>query len=98
MWKWRYYNKLTIRSKSIELDFGDYTDPKIFYINDKIYVSVTDLQTKKVYLFDSQTKSIDNFPVYGNSAITMDNIDKDRNLEFVVQGDDNAVIVYEITQ
>ena len=91
-------NKLTIRSKTIELDFGDYSDPKIFYINDKIYVTTTDLQTKKVYLFDSQIKPIDNFPVYGNSAITLDNIDKDRNLEFVVKGDDNAVIIYEITQ
>ncbi|WP_353780176.1 ribonuclease HII [Winogradskyella sp. 3972H.M.0a.05] len=91
-------NKLTIRSKSIELDFGDYADPQIFYINDKIYVTTTDLQTKKVYLFDSQTKPIDNFPVYGNSAIALDNIDKDRNLEFVVKGDDNAVVIYEITQ
>jgi len=89
-------NKLRIRTNTIDLDFGDYTTPRIFYINDKIYVSVTDLQSKKVYLFDSQAKPIANFPVYGNSAIEMDNIDKDHSLEVIVKGDDNSIIIYEI--
>ena len=89
-------NKLTIKSKTIELDFGDYTPPKIFYLNDKIYVTVTDLQTKKVYLFDSQAKPISNFPVYGNSTIELSNIDKDKNLELVTKGDSNSIIIYKI--
>ena len=50
-------NQLTIKSRTVELDFGEYTPPKIFYVNDKIYVSTTDLQAKKIYLFDSQAKS-----------------------------------------
>nr|WP_321236012.1 ribonuclease HII [uncultured Psychroserpens sp.] len=89
-------NKLTIKSKTIELDFGDYTAPKIFYINDKIYVTVTDLQSKKGYLFDSQAKSIANFPIYANSELELNNIDKDNALEIVTKGDSNAIIVYEI--
>ncbi len=89
-------NKLTIKSKTIPLDFGNYTAPVIFYLNDKIYVSTTDLQSKKVYLFDSQANSISNFPVYGNSTIDMQNIDKDQNLEIVVKGGDNSVIIYEL--
>ncbi|WP_323786822.1 ribonuclease HII [Psychroserpens sp.] len=89
-------NKLTIKTKTINLDFGDYTAPEIFYINDKIYVSVTDLQAKKVYLFDSQAKPINNFPVYGNSAIEMEDIDNDNSLEVIVKGDDNSIIIYEI--
>lgn len=89
-------NKLTIKSKVINLDFGDYTAPKIFYINDKIYVSVTDLQAKKVYLFDSQAKPINNFPVYGNSSIEMEDIDNDNAIEVIVKDDDNSIIVYEI--
>ena len=89
-------NLLTIRSRTIELDYGEYTAPKIFYINDKIYVSVTDLQSKKIYLFDSQAKSIPNFPVYGNSIIDLSNIDKDRNLEVVTKGDHNSIIIYQI--
>jgi hypothetical protein len=89
-------NKLTIRSKTIELDFGDYTAPKIFYINDKIYVTVTDLQSKKGFLFDSQAIPIANFPVYANSSLELNNIDGDEKLEVLTKGDDNAIIVYEL--
>jgi hypothetical protein len=89
-------NRLTIKSHTVELDYGDYTPPQIFYIKDKIYVTTTDLQSKKIYLFDSLGKPLANFPVYGNSAITMDNIDKDNNLEVVTKGDNNSIIVYEI--
>lgn len=89
-------NILTIKSKTIELEFGEYTTPKIFYINNKIYVTVTDLQSKKAYLFDSQAKPISNFPVYANSEIDLNNIDKDDALELITKGDDRAIIVYEI--
>lgn len=89
-------NKLGIKSRTIELDYGNYTRPRIFYLNDKIYVTITDLQSKKVFLYDSQGKLIPNFPIYGNSLITLDNIDGDRNLEFVTKGDTNSVILYKI--
>jgi hypothetical protein len=89
-------NKLLIKNKTTELDFGDYSNCQIFYINDQIYVSVTDLQSHKIYLFDSQSKLLSNFPVYGNSSIALDNIDKDRNLEFVTKGDSNSIILYQI--
>ncbi|MGJ8594202.1 MAG: ribonuclease HII [Aquaticitalea sp.] len=89
-------NILTIKSNRVELDFGDYTAPKIFYLKDKIYVSVTDLQTKKVYLFDSLGKEITNFPVYGNSSIELDNIDNGKSLEFVVKGDSNSILIYQM--
>ena len=89
-------NRLNIKSRSVELDYGDYTAPQIFYINDKIYVTTTDLQAKKIYLFDSLGKPIANFPVYGNSAIALGNIDKDNNLEVITKGDDQSIIVYEI--
>lgn len=89
-------NILHIKSHRIELDFGEYTPPKIFYVNDKIYVSVTDLQAKKVYLFDSLGKSIPGFPVYGNSSIDLNNIDKEKNPELVTKGGLNSIIVYQI--
>ncbi|PWH84525.1 ribonuclease HII [Algibacter marinivivus] len=89
-------NKLSIKNKTTELDFGDYSKSKLFYINNKIYISTTDLQSHKTYLFDSQSKLLPNFPVYGNSSIELDNIDKDKNLEFVTIGDSNAIILYQI--
>ena len=88
-------NILSIKKNKIELDFGNYTQPKIFYLNDKIYVSLTDLQSQKIYLFDSQAKPMANFPVYGNSTIDLDNIDADSNLEFVTKGDSNSIVVYK---
>lgn len=88
-------NKLSIKQNTLELDFGNYTSPKLFYLNDKIYVSLTDLQTQKIYLFDSQAKTISNFPVYGNSTIDLSNMDADRYLEFVTKGETNSIVVYE---
>lgn len=89
-------NKLNIRNKTINLDYGNYTKPRIFYINDKIYVAITDLQSHKILLYNSQAKIITNFPVYGNSSISLDNIDKDRSLEFVTRGDKKSIILYQI--
>ncbi|PKQ45342.1 ribonuclease HII [Confluentibacter flavum] len=89
-------NRLTIKGKTVELDFGTYAPLKLFYINDKIYVSVTDLQAHKVYLYDSQGELLSNFPVYGNSIATLDTIDKNRTLGFAVKGESNSVILYKI--
>jgi hypothetical protein len=89
-------NKLGIKNRTIEIDYGNYSKPDLFYINDKIYVSLTDLQSKKVYLYDSQAKLLPNFPVYGNSSILLDNINKGRALEFITKGESNSIILYQI--
>lgn len=89
-------NILNIKSNRLELDLGDYSPLKIFYLKNKIYVSVTDLQSQKVLLFDSQAKPIENFPVYGNSSIELDNIDNDNSIEFITKGDSNSILLYEI--
>lgn len=89
-------NVLAIKDKKIELELGLYSKPKIFYINTKIYVSVTDLQNQKIYLFDSNLLPIQNFPVFGNSVIDLADIDNDKKLELVAKDLDNSLIVYRI--
>tara|TARA_R110002050_G_scaffold203178_3_gene338384 strand:- start:6398 stop:8857 length:2460 start_codon:yes stop_codon:yes gene_type:complete len=89
-------NVLTIRSKKVELELGVYSKPKIFYLNDKIYISVTDIQNQKIYLFDSQAEAISNFPVPGNSSIDLIDMDNDHKLELVAKDQDNSIIVYKI--
>ncbi|MCK8521579.1 hypothetical protein M0D21_08365 [Aquimarina sp. D1M17] len=89
-------NKLAIKGKTLELDYGVYSEPKLFYINNKIYITITDIQAKKVYLYDSNAELFPNFPVYGNSGLNLGNIDNDPNLEFVVQGEDNSILIYQI--
>ncbi len=89
-------NILRIRNNTIELDFGNYTAPKIFLINNKLYITITDLQTQKVFIFDSQATLQSNFPIYATSQIDFDNADKDKALEFVTKGESNNVILYQI--
>ncbi|EWH12605.1 ribonuclease HII [Cellulophaga geojensis KL-A] len=89
-------NTISIKGKKVSLDLGMYSKPKIFYINNKIYVSVTDLQNQKIYLFDSNAAPIQNFPVYGSSLIDLADIDNDKKLELVAKDLDNSIIVYKI--
>ena len=88
-------NILNIDKKVITLDFGLYTPPKIFEGKGKTYISVTDTQANRVYLFDENATLLPNFPVYGTSAIDLNNNDGDNNLEFVVKGEENTVLVYK---
>jgi hypothetical protein len=89
-------NKLNIKSRTVDLDYGEYTAPKIFYINDKIYITTTDLQSKKVYLFDSQAKQIANFPVFGTSSAELQKLDNEKGLELITQVDSKTVTVYKL--
>ena len=89
-------NILQIKNNTATLDFGLYTAPQIFYLNNKIYVSVTDLQTHKIYLFDSNAELINGFPVYGNSVIDLANAEGDSAPEIVVKGEEDSVLVYKV--
>ncbi|MEL6304152.1 MAG: ribonuclease HII [Bacteroidota bacterium] len=89
-------NVLSIRGKKVTLELGVYSLPKIFYINDKIYVSVTDIQNQKIYLFDSQAKPISGFPTIGSSLIDLMDMDLDKKLELVAKDQDNSIVVYKI--
>jgi hypothetical protein len=92
----RSENKLTIKSNSIDLEYGSYTSPSLFYLKDKIYVSITDLQAKKIWVFDSQAKVFPKIPVFGTSAIDLANADGDAALEFVTKSDSNSIILYQM--
>ena len=89
-------NVLTIKGKKIELELGVYSPPKVFYIYNKVYVSVTDLQNEKVYLFDSQAKPIKNFPVSGSSIIDLGDLENNKTLELLVKENGSTLVVYKI--
>ncbi|WP_189606338.1 hypothetical protein [Salinimicrobium marinum] len=91
-------NQLSIKGNTVELDFGLYTEPEIFVLNNKLYIQVTDTQAKRVFLFDSNGALLPGFPVYGTSVIDLNNIDGDRNLEFVVKGEDDTLLLYEVKE
>ncbi len=89
-------NTLTIKGKKTTLDYGLYTTPQIFYLNDKIYISITDTQAHKVYLFDSNSQLLSGFPIYGNSKIVLQNIDNQGGLELLVKGEDDSILIYNV--
>ncbi len=89
-------NIITIKGIPITLPYGQYTAPKIFYLNNILYIAVTDLEAEKVYLYLSDGSLVPGFPVYGTSSIDIVNADKDRALEFIVQSESNDVLIYEI--
>ncbi len=89
-------NILSIRDEKVELELGIYSKPTIFYLNDKIYVSVTDIQNQKIHLFDSQGVSIPNFPIFGSSVIDLADMDNDQKPELVLKDQENTLTVYKI--
>ena len=89
-------NILTIKGIPVTLPYGQYTTPDIFYLNNILYIAVTDKEAEKVYLYLSDGSLVPGFPVYGTSAIDLVNADKDKALEFIVQSETNDVLIYEI--
>ena len=89
-------NILRIKGIPVELPFGKYTPPKIHYINNTIFVSISDLDTQKVYLFYSNGDAVGGFPVYGSSVIDLENADDDKALEMVVQSEATSFLIYQI--
>jgi hypothetical protein len=89
-------NMLKIKEKELSLDYGLYTKPEIFYVNDKYYITLTDLQTQKVYVFDSNAELLPGFPAYGTSGINLNNADIDQRPEFVVKGGEQEVLLYKL--
>ncbi|MBI6121225.1 hypothetical protein [Salegentibacter maritimus] len=88
-------NILKIKGKEISLDYGLYTEPKIFLVNNKYYISLTDLQSQKVYVFDSNAVLLPGFPVYGTTGIDINNANVDQGPEFVVKGGEKEVLLYK---
>ena len=89
-------NKLVIKGIPVILPFGNYTSSKIHYINNIIYITITDLDSQKVYSFYSNGKPVGGFPVYGSSAVSLSNADNDKALEMVVQSEAEGMIIYQI--
>lgn len=89
-------NQLKINSKVVDLEFGDYTDTKIFYVGNKLYITITDLQSKKLYVYDSQAKLLPNFPVYANSNCIIENIDNQGKPEIITLSDNQTILVYKM--
>jgi hypothetical protein len=89
-------NKLKIDGETIELDYGLYENPQILKTNQGVFVSVTDTQTSKTYLFSVKGKLWSGFPVYGSSQIDLNNMDDIGHLELLIKGEDDRILIYQV--
>ena len=88
-------NSLTIHGKASELKFGNYTNPIIFNnkLNDNI--SLTDKDEKLIYLFDSNSDLVPNFPVFGSSKIDL--FENKNSKKYITSvGESNEILVYSL--
>jgi hypothetical protein len=88
-------NKLRINGKLVELPFGIYSKPSTF-LNRETYISVTETQENKVFVFNKAGILLPGFPVYGTSSIDMGASSQKGKTIFVVQGSSKEVLLYSL--
>ena len=89
-------NVLNIKGIPVNLPFGKYTTPKIHYINNTLYVVLTELETQKVFVYLSNGTLVGGFPVYGTGDADLSNTDGDSAIEMVIQSESNGFFIYKI--
>ena len=89
-------NLLRINGKLTELPFGIYTQPQIFTINRTKYITTTETQESKVYVFDNTGNLLNGFPVYGTSSVDMGALSSQRKAGIVTKGSDKELILYAL--
>ena len=88
-------NILQINDVEIELDYGLYTSPQLIQNQDKTWVTLTDTQAKKLYVFDEFGNLLNGFPVYANSKASYYSLETNK-VKLMVEGEENAILLYEI--
>ncbi len=89
-------NLLRINGRLYELPYGVYSAPQLFGIGREQFVSVTDLQEQKVYVFNTQAELLPNFPIYGTGPAVLGDANRNRRTNILVPGDGNSILLYEI--
>lgn len=88
---------LFIGETKIPLEKGKiYSDPTIVKIDNNFYISIADLESKKVFLYDKQGFLFPSFPVKGSSGISLGNMVNKTKTVFVVKGESNEILIYKI--
>lgn len=88
-------NILTINGKVSELEFANYTKPIIFKNKLIDNISLTDIDQKLIYLFDSNSNLVPNFPVFGSSKIDLFE-DKNSRKYITSVGESDEILVYSL--
>lgn len=89
-------NLMRINGVLVELPFGIYTKPTISIVNQKEYISITETQENKIYVFSKNGNLLDGFPVYATSIADFGDLTKNGKTNFVTRGESKEILVYEL--
>ena len=89
-------NQLRINGKMAELPLGVYTKPQLFNVHRNTFVTITETQEKKVYVFDKNTTLLNGFPVYGTAAACLGEGNGKNSINLVVKGEADTVLMYSL--
>ncbi len=88
-------NLMRINGILVELPFGIYTAPEIFTVNRKTYISISETQENKVYIFSKTGKLLSGFPVFGTSNALLDGSFNKGKTSIMVRGDSKSILLYK---
>lgn len=87
---------LRINQTEIELPFGLYTEPDIYRIGNQTYVTLTDTQESRVYVYDAKGELLQGFPVYGKAKAFIADASRNGKPNLIVQTDDLILTQYSV--
>lgn len=87
---------LRINQAEIELPFGLYTNPEIYRIGNQTYVTLTDIQENKVYVYNAKGSLLQGFPVYGKASAFLADANRNGKPNLIVQTDDDTLTQYSV--
>ena len=89
-------NLMRINGILVELPYGIYTKPSISIVNQKEYISITESQENKIYVFSKSGNLLHGFPVYGTSNTDFGDMTKNGKTNFITKGESNEILIYEL--
>lgn len=87
---------LRINQTEIELPFGLYTNPEIYRVGNQTYVTLTDTQENKVYVYNSQGDLLQGFPVYGKAVAFLADANRNGKPNLIVQTEEDQLTQYNV--
>ncbi len=89
-------NMLTINGIKKELDLGIYKGLQVYNLANSSFITLTNLQDNKVYVYTKKGDLVPNFPVYASSEVALGSSGKDQKLLLTCKGESDSVLIYQI--
>lgn len=87
---------LRINQTEMELPFGLYTNPEIYRVGNQTYITLTDMQENKVYVYNAQGTLLQGFPVYGKAVAFLADANRNGKPNVIVQTEDDQLTQYNV--